>query len=130
LSGAGKGGSAPLTGTPDGSQRLLGSRRAGCRILFLQSDRLHLTPLAWPVAATRSREIRRTAFVSDQMTHGGQKGFGMTKQGRSGHATRSPRFRFLDKLEAQKNDRNDRSGIKDPKQSVEELFHPRKPTRI
>ncbi len=39
------------------------------------------------------------------MTHGGQKGFGMTKHGRSGHATRSPRFRFLQKLEAQKNDR-------------------------
>jgi len=64
------------------------------------------------------------------MTHGGQKGFGMTKHGRSGHATRSPRFRFLQKLEAQKNDRKDRSRIKDPKQSVEKLFHSRKPTRI
>lgn len=53
----------------------------------------------------------------------------MTKHGRSGHATRSPRFRFLQKLEAQKNDRKDRSCIKDPKQSVEELFHPQKPTR-
>ena len=63
------------------------------------------------------------------MTHGGQKGFGMTKHGRSGHATRSPRFRFLQKLEAQKNDRKDRSRIKDPKQSVEELFHSRKPTQ-
>ena len=60
------------------------------------------------------------------MTHGGQKGFGMTKHGRSGHATRSPRFRFLQKLEAQQNDRKDRSRIKDPKQSVEELFHPGK----
>jgi hypothetical protein len=60
------------------------------------------------------------------MTHGGQKGFGMTKHGRSGHATRSPRFRFLQKLEAQKNDRKDRSRIKDPKQCVEELFCPRK----
>lgn len=148
MSGVGKGGSAPLTGTPDGSQRLLGSRRAGCRILFSQSDRLHLAPFddqgypfsrdhgfgepheAWPVAASRLREIRRTAFVSDQMTHSGQKGFGMTKHGRSGHATRSPRFRFLEKLEAQKNDRKDRSRIKDPKQSVEELFHSRKPTRL
>jgi hypothetical protein len=45
--------------------------------------------------------------------HGGQKGFGMTKHGRSGLATRSPRFRFLQKLEAQKNDRKDRSRIKD-----------------
>ena len=70
----------------------------------------------------------RTDFVGDRMTHCGQKGFGMTKHGRSGHATRSPRFRFLQKLEAQKNDRKDRSRIKDPKQSVEELFHPRKQT--
>ena len=38
-------------------------------------------------------------------------------------------FPFLQKLEAEKNDRKDRSCIKDPKQSVEELFHPRKPTR-
>ncbi|WP_210184086.1 hypothetical protein [Bradyrhizobium centrolobii] len=51
----------------------------------------------------------------------------MTKHGRSGHAIRSPRFRFLQKLEAQKTDRKDRSWIKDPKQSVEELFHPGKP---
>jgi hypothetical protein len=80
-------------------------------------------------SSTRLREIRRTAFVSDQMTHCGQKGFGMTKHGRSGHATRSPRFRFLQKLEAQKNDRKDRSRIKDPRQSIEELFHPPKPTR-
>ena len=36
------------------------------------------------------------------MTHSGQKGFGMTKHGRSGYATRSPRFRFLQKLEAQR----------------------------
>jgi len=70
----------------------------------------------------------RTVCAGDQMTHGGQKGFGMTKHGRSGHATRSPRFRFLQKLEAQKNDRKDRSRIKDPKQSVEGLFHPRKAT--
>jgi hypothetical protein len=62
------------------------------------------------------------------MTHSGQKGFGMTKHGRSGHATRSPRFRFLQKLEAKKNDRKDRSRIKDPKLSVGEVFHPRKPT--
>ena len=50
----------------------------------------------------------------------------MTKHG-DRDATRSPRFRFLQKLEAQKNDRKDRSRIKAPKQSVEELFHPRKP---
>jgi hypothetical protein len=81
------------------------------------------------MAAFPVREIRRIAFVSDQMTHGGQKGFGMTKHGRSGYATRSPRFRFLKKLEAQKNDRKDRSQIKEPKQTVEQLFHPPKPTR-
>jgi hypothetical protein len=52
------------------------------------------------------------------MTHGGRKGFGMTKHGRSGHATRSPRFAFLQKLEAQKSDRKDRSRIKDPKKSI------------
>jgi len=69
-----------------------------------------------------------TVFVGDQMTHGGQKGFGMTKHGRSGHATRSPRFRFLQKLEAQKSDRKDRSRIKDPKQSIEELLRSRKST--
>ena len=78
---------------------------------------------------SRVQEMSRTDFVGDGMTHGGQKGFGMTKHGRSGHATRSPRFRFLQKLEAQKNDRKDRSRIKDPKRSVEELFHPLKPTR-
>ena len=44
-------------------------------------------------------------------------------------ATRSPRFRFVQKLEAQKSDRKDRSQIKDPKQSIGELFHPRKPKR-
>jgi hypothetical protein len=77
---------------------------------------------------SRVQEMSCTVCVGDQMTHGGQKGFGMTKHGRSGHATRSPRFRFLQKLEAQKNDRKDRSRIKDPKQSVEELFHPRKAT--
>jgi hypothetical protein len=81
-----------------------------------------------PGNGSRVQGMSRTVCVGDQMTHGGQKGFGMTKHGRSGHATRSPRFRFLQKLEAQKNDCKDRSRIKDPKQSVEELFHPRKAT--
>ena len=71
----------------------------------------------------------RLSSDSKNMSQGGQKGFGMTKHGRSGRATRSPRFRFLQKLEAEKNDREDRSQIKNPKQSVEELFHPRKPKR-
>jgi hypothetical protein len=94
-------------------------------LIVLSANRIKLGP----GGGSRVQEMSRTAFVGDQMTLGGQKGFGMTKHGRSGHATRSPRFRFLQKLEAQKNDRKDRSRIKDPKQSVEELFHPRKPTR-
>jgi hypothetical protein len=77
---------------------------------MVSANRMKFGHGGFPVAIDR-----RTAFVSDQMTHGGQKGFGMTKHGRSGHATRSPRFRFLQKLEAQKNDRKDRSRIKDPK---------------
>jgi hypothetical protein len=93
-------------------------------LIALSVNRMKLAP----GGGSRVQEMSRTAFVGDQMTVGGQKGFGMTKHGRSGHATRSPRFRFLQKLEAQKNDRKDRSRIKDPKQSVEELFHPRKPT--
>ena len=60
-----------------------------------------------PGGGSRVQEMNRTVCVGDQMTHSGQKGFGMTKHGRSGHATRSPRFRFLQKLEAQKNDRNE-----------------------
>jgi hypothetical protein len=92
-------------------------------LVALSANRMKLGP-----GGSRVQEMSRTAFVGDQMTQGGQKGFGMTEHGRSGHATRSPRFRFLQKLEAQKNDRKDRSRIKDPKQAVEELFHPRKPT--
>ena len=93
-------------------------------LIVLSVNRMKLGP----GGGSRAQEMSRTAFVGDQMTLGGQKGFGMTKHGRSGHATRSPRFRFLQKLEAKKNDRKDRSRIKDPKQSVEELFHRRKPT--
>jgi hypothetical protein len=118
-----------------------------CSILLSQTDRPGLAPFhdqGYPFSlivlsanrmkvgsggGSRAQEMSRTAFVGDQMMHSGQKGFGMTKHGRSGQATRSPRFRFLQKLEAQKNDRKDRSRINDPKQSVEDLFHPRKPTR-
>jgi hypothetical protein len=78
-------------------QRGESSKRSGGRLGSLHrrfiSRYLHLAPLddqgypfsrdhgfgepheAWPMAASRLREIRRTAFVSDQMTHGGQKGF-------------------------------------------------------
>jgi hypothetical protein len=94
-------------------------------LIVVSANRMNLGP----AVAFRVREIRRTAFVGNQMAHGGQKGFGMTKHGRSGHATRSPRFRFLQKLEAHKNVCKDRSRIKDPRRSVEELFHPPKPAR-
>ena len=43
-----------------------------------------------PGGGSRVQGTSRTAFVGDQMTHGGQKGFGMTRHGRSGHATRLP----------------------------------------
>ena len=92
-------------------------------LIALSGNRMKLGP-----GGSRGARNEPPSFRCNQMMHGGQKGFGMTKHGRSGHATRSPRFRFLRKLEAQKNDRKDRSRIKDPKQSVEELFHPRKPT--
>src|SRR5882757_2973545 len=93
LSGVGKGGSAPLTGTLDGSQRLLVAGAPHCRILFSQTDCLHLAPLddqgypfsrdhgfgepheAWPVAASRLRAIRRTAFVSKSNDARRPKGF-------------------------------------------------------
>ena len=47
-----------------------------------------------PPGATISSQVmklagspNRTVFVGDQMTHGAEKGFGMTTHGRSGHAT-------------------------------------------
>lgn len=49
-------------------------------------------------------------------------GMGTTKHAKSGRATKSPRFRFQQKLEAEKNERKDRSRIKEPKQSIKELF--------
>ena len=104
------------------------SRLLTIRAIFLSDGAFGEPNEAWPRWRLPAAGIEPQAFVGDQMTHGGQKGFGMTNHGRSGHATRSPRFRFLQKLEAQKNDRKDRSRIKDPKPSVEELFHPRKPT--
>jgi hypothetical protein len=104
------------------------SRLLTIRAIFLSDGAFGEPNEAWLRWRLPAARIEPQAFVGDQMTHGGQKGFGMTKHGRSGHATRSPRFRFLQKLEAQKNDRKDRSRIKDPKPSVEELFHPRKPT--
>ena len=77
---------------------------------------------------SRVQEMSRTVCVGDQMMHGGPKGFRHDQARPIRARDPTPRFRFLQKLEAQKNDRKDRSRIKDPKQSVEELFHPRKAT--
>jgi hypothetical protein len=52
----------------------------------------------------------------------GSKGMGSKKHAQSGHPTQSPKFRFMKKLEAEKNEIKDRSRIKDPKSSVQELF--------
>lgn len=53
---------------------------------------------------------------------GGRAGMGSHKHYVSGHATKSPRFRFLQKIEAEKNERKDTKRIKDPKPTVKELF--------
>jgi hypothetical protein len=53
---------------------------------------------------------------------GGEGKMGMTKHRLSGHTTKSPRFRFHQKMEAEKDDRKDTSRIKNPKSSVQELF--------
>ena len=49
-------------------------------------------------------------------------GMGNTKHGKSGKPTKSPRMRFLEKLEAEKNIRIDNSRIKNPKSTIKELF--------
>lgn len=57
--------------------------------------------------------------------HSGRGGMGSHKHYVSGHATKSPRARFLEKMEAEKSERKDRSAIKEPKGSVKELFDTR-----
>jgi len=53
----------------------------------------------------------------------GRGGMGSKKHGVSGHATKSPRARHLERLEAERtSDRKDRSRIKDPKGKVSDLF--------
>lgn len=59
------------------------------------------------------------------MTHGGTKGIGMKKHGKSGcHRgnTKSPKFRHVQRLEAERNEVKDRSRLRDPKESIRELF--------
>lgn len=53
---------------------------------------------------------------------GGSKGMGMAKHRRSGHATKSPKVRHAAKIEAERNERKDRTRIRDPKGSVTEVF--------
>ena len=52
----------------------------------------------------------------------GKQGMGMSKHRKSGFSTKSPRARFLEKIEAEKNERKDNTRIKNPKGSVKELF--------
>lgn len=56
----------------------------------------------------------------------GRSGMGNHKHAISGHATKSPKLRAHMKREAEKDERKDRSRIKDPKSSVDELFHGKK----
>ena len=60
------------------------------------------------------------------MRTGGSKGMGMHKHGTSGRATKSPRARFHERLEAERSEIKDRSRIKEPKASVGELFKGRR----
>ena len=68
-----------------------------CSILFSQTDRAFGGPHeAWPrwrFPGARNEPHRHSLVI--KMTHGGQKGFGMTRHGRSGHASpcRSSRHR-------------------------------------
>jgi hypothetical protein len=49
-------------------------------------------------------------------------GMGTRKHGKSGHATKSPRLRHAMRLEAERNERKDRSQIKRPFDSVKDMF--------
>ena len=56
----------------------------------------------------------------------GRSGMGSHKHGTSGHSGKSPKLRSQIKREAEKNEHKDKSRIKDPKSSVDELFHGKK----
>lgn len=57
------------------------------------------------------------------MTQSGRGGMGSHKHGVSGYATKSPRARFLERMEAERtSDKKDRSRITDPKEKVGDLF--------
>jgi hypothetical protein len=50
-------------------------------------------------------------------------GTGMRKHGRSGHNGKSPKMRHHERLLAERNEVKDRTRLKDPKESVSDLFH-------
>jgi hypothetical protein len=50
----------------------------------------------------------------------GRGGMGSRNHAKSGHATKSPRFRFAIKLEAERNSVKNKKRITDPKSSVSE----------
>ena len=54
--------------------------------------------------------------------HQARGGMGSRKHGKHGISGKSPRFRHAMKREAEKNERKQRSRIRDPKSSVRELF--------
>jgi len=56
------------------------------------------------------------------MSHQGRKGMGSHKHGISGHATKSPQLRHWMKTEAEKCIRQDHRKIRDPADSVRDLF--------
>jgi hypothetical protein len=58
--------------------------------------------------------------------HNGRGGMGSRKHGKSGHATKSPRFRFAAKIEAERNGVKSKKAIREPKSSFAELFHPKR----
>jgi hypothetical protein len=59
------------------------------------------------------------------MVHG-RGGMGSHKHGVSGRSGKSPSFRHQMKREAEKDERKDnKKKIRDPKSSVDELFHPK-----
>ena len=47
---------------------------------------------------------------------------GTAKHRKSGYSGKSPKYRFLTKLDAEKNEIKDKSRIKNPKSSIKELF--------
>lgn len=53
----------------------------------------------------------------------GRGGMGSRKHGKSGHSTKSPKFRFFNKMEAEKNKIKDKSRIKEPYSSIKELMN-------